>query len=45
MLSVAAEEYTGEFRFTGTIKNVTIDLAGELITDTEIDTKIAMARQ
>ena len=42
---VAAEEYSDEFRFTGTIKRVTIDLSGELIPDTEADMKIAMARQ
>ncbi len=42
---VAAEEYTDEFRFTGTIKRVTIDLSGELIPDTEADMKIAMTRQ
>jgi hypothetical protein len=42
---VGSEEYTGEFRFTGTIKQVTIDLSGELIQDSEMDTKIAMARQ
>ena len=42
---VAAEEYGDEFRFTGTIKRVTIDLSGELIQDSEADMKIAMARQ
>ena len=42
---VAAEEYSDEFRFTGTIKRVTLDLSGELIPDTEADMKIAMARQ
>jgi arylsulfatase A-like enzyme len=42
---VAAEEYSDEFRFTGTIKRVTLDLSGELIPDTEADVKIAMARQ
>ena len=41
----APEEYSGEFRFTGTIKRVTIDLSGELIPDTEADMRIAMARQ
>ena len=33
------------FRFTGTIKRVTMDLSGELIADTEADMRIAMARQ
>jgi hypothetical protein len=42
---VAAEEYTDEFRFTGRIKRVTVDLFGELISDSETDMKIAMARQ
>ena len=42
---VAAEEYNDEFRFTGTIKRVTLDLSGELIEDSEADMKIAMARQ
>ncbi len=41
----APEEYSGEFRFTGTIKRVTIDLSGELIPDTEAEMKIAMRRQ
>ena len=42
---MAAEEYTDEFRFTGTIKRVTIDLSGELIQDSEMDMMIAMKRQ
>ena len=42
---VAADIYADEFRFTGTIKQVTIDLAGELIDDGAHDLKIAMARQ
>jgi arylsulfatase len=37
--------YDGEFRFTGTIKHVTVDLSGELIPDTESEMKIAMMRQ
>jgi arylsulfatase len=41
----APEEYSGEFRFTGTIKRVTIDLSGELIEDAEADLRVAMARQ
>jgi len=41
----APEEYSGAFRFTGTIKRVTIDLSGDLIPDTEADMKIAMRRQ
>jgi hypothetical protein len=42
---VAADAYGDEFRFTGTIKRVTIDLAGELIHDGAHDLKIAMAPQ
>ena len=42
---VAPEEYPDEFRFTGTIKRVTLDLSGELIPDAEADLRIAMARQ
>jgi arylsulfatase len=37
--------YDSEFRFTGTIERVTMDLSGELIPDTEADMRIAMARQ
>ena len=32
---VAPDEYADEFRFTGTLKRVTLDLSGELIQDTE----------
>jgi len=42
---VAPEEYSGEFRFTGTIERVTLDLSGELIQDSEAEMKIAMTRQ
>jgi arylsulfatase len=42
---VAAKEYGDEFRFTGTIKRVTLDLSGELIQESEADMKIAMMRQ
>jgi len=41
----APEEYDGTFRFTGTIKRVTVDLSGELIQDSEADMRIAMGRQ
>jgi arylsulfatase len=43
--SVAPGEYSDEFRFTGTLQRVTMDLSGELIPDSEVDMKIAMARQ
>jgi arylsulfatase A-like enzyme len=42
---VAPDAYSDAFRFTGAIKRVTIDLAGQLISDSELDLKIAMARQ
>jgi arylsulfatase len=37
--------YSDEFRFTGTLTRVTLDLAGDLIHDSANDLKIAMARQ
>jgi arylsulfatase len=42
---VAPDYYGDAFRFTGTIKRVTMDLSGELIPDTAADMRIAMARQ
>mgnify|MGYP002777669056 CR=1 FL=1 len=42
---VAPDQYSDVFTFTGTIKRVTLDLSGELIPDTAVDLKIAMARQ
>jgi hypothetical protein len=41
----APEGDSGTFRFTGTIRRVTVDLSGDLIQDSEADMKIAMARQ
>jgi arylsulfatase len=38
-------DYTGPFAFTGTIHTVTIDVSGELVTDTEAEMRVAMARQ
>jgi arylsulfatase len=38
-------DYQPPFRFTGTLNTVTIDLSGDLITDTEAEMRIAMARQ
>jgi hypothetical protein len=38
-------DYQAPFRFTGTLHAVTVDLSGELITDSEADMRIAMARQ
>jgi arylsulfatase len=37
--------YRAPFTFTGTLHTVTIDLSGDLITDTEAEMRIAMARQ
>jgi hypothetical protein len=38
-------DYQSPFRFTGTLHTVTIDLSGDLITDTESEMRVAMARQ
>jgi arylsulfatase len=37
--------YRAPFRFTGTLHTATIDLSGDLITSTEAEMRIAMARQ
>lgn len=42
---VAPDEYSDQFTFTGTIFRVTLDLSGELIPDSAVNLKIAMARQ
>ena len=41
----ASEVYTAPFPFTGTIRQVAFDLAGELIADEEADLRLMMARQ
>jgi arylsulfatase A-like enzyme len=38
-------DYTAPFRFTGTIKTVTVDVSGELIHDPEAELRAHMARQ
>jgi arylsulfatase len=38
-------DYTGPFEFTGAIHSVTVDVSGELITDTGAEMRVAMARQ
>jgi arylsulfatase len=38
-------DYRTPFRFTGTLHTVTVDLSGDLITDTEGEMRMAMARQ
>ena len=41
----ASEVYPAPFPFTGTIRQVAVDLAGELIADDEADLRLMMARQ
>ena len=43
--SPVTPDYKAPFRFTGTLHTVTVDLSGELITDTEAEMRMAMARQ
>ena len=43
--SPVAPDYPSPFRFTGTLRKVTVDVSGELITDTESEMRVAMARQ
>jgi arylsulfatase len=38
-------DYTSPFRFAGRLYSVTIDLSGDLLTDTESEMRMAMARQ
>jgi len=38
-------DYRAPFPFTGTLHTVTIDVSGDLITDTEAEMRMAMARQ
>ena len=40
-----ATEYAPPFPFTGTIRQVSFDLAGELIADDEAEMRVLMARQ
>jgi arylsulfatase A-like enzyme len=43
--SPVSPDYQAPFRFTGTLHSVTVDLSGDLITDTESEMRMAMARQ
>ncbi|MGY1710426.1 arylsulfatase [Geodermatophilus sp. SYSU D00758] len=43
--SPVCPDYRAPFRFTGTLHTVTVDLSGDLITDGEIELRLAMARQ
>ena len=38
-------DYRSPFRFTGTLHTVTVDLSGDLISDTEGEMRMAMMRQ
>ncbi|MGH3505591.1 MAG: LamG domain-containing protein [Nocardioidaceae bacterium] len=43
--SPVTPDYPSPFRFTGTLRTVTVDVSGELITDSEGEMRAAMARQ
>jgi arylsulfatase A-like enzyme len=43
--SAVVPDYQGPFPFTGTLYTVTVDLSGDLITDTDSEMRMAMARQ
>lgn len=38
-------DYPSPFRFTGTLRSVVVDVSGDLITDSESEMRMAMARQ
>ncbi len=43
--SAVTTDYRAPFPFTGTLHTVTLDLSGDLITDTDSEMRMAMARQ
>jgi len=43
--SPVTPDYRSPFRFTGTLHSVTVDVSGDLVTDTESEVRAAMARQ
>jgi arylsulfatase len=43
--SPISPDYRSPFHFTGTLRTVTIDVSGELITDSETEMRLAMAKQ
>jgi hypothetical protein len=43
--SPVTADYQAPFRFTGTLHTVTVDLSGDLITDSDSEMRMAMARQ
>ena len=38
-------DYQAPFPFSGTLHTVTVDLSGDLISDSEAEMRVAMARQ
>jgi arylsulfatase len=43
--SPVTPDYASPFRFTGTLREVVVDVSGDLITDSESEVRVAMARQ
>jgi hypothetical protein len=43
--SPVTPDYASPFRFTGTLRTVTVDVSGDLVADTESEVRLAMARQ
>jgi arylsulfatase A-like enzyme len=43
--SPVTPDYLSPFQFTGTLRQVVVDVSGELITDSESEMRVAMARQ
>jgi arylsulfatase len=43
--SPVTPDYPSPFRFTGTLHTVTVDVSGDLVTDSESELRMAMARQ
>lgn len=43
--STVVPDYTGPFRFSGTLHTVQVDLAGDLISDDEAELRLALVRQ
>ena len=43
--SAIVADYRAPFPFTGTLRTVTVDLSGDLITDTDSEMRMAMSRQ
>jgi len=42
--SPVTPDYRSPFRFTGTLRSAVVDVSGDLITDTESEMRVAMAR-